>query len=180
MGADPVIDESHNRWLHVHVRPPVSGMLKVRGPGQLFADALGVGLGRAPALSDPRWTRLAVWRSPSCQSSTTSASRDASPANQALRVLASRPQSSSCDATTAAAQVLKTSTAGNTFSNLGRQLLDGHWVLSFIDADRCAAARDLVDAGQVRRAPRTPLPQGLLRLCVRSCRHPRANISRWQ
>ena len=31
MGADPVIDESHNRWLHIHVRPPVTGMLKVRG-----------------------------------------------------------------------------------------------------------------------------------------------------
>ena len=29
MGADPVIDESHNRWLHIHVRPPVTGMLKV-------------------------------------------------------------------------------------------------------------------------------------------------------
>ena len=53
-------------------------------------------------------------------------------------------------------QVLKTSTVGNTFSNLGRQLLDGHWVLSFIDADRCAAARDLVDAGQVRKSPRHP------------------------
>jgi hypothetical protein len=53
--------------------------------------------------------------------------------------------------------VLKTSTVGNTFSNLGRQLLDGHWVLSFIDADRCAAARDLVDAGQVLQCPRRPL-----------------------
>ena len=30
MGSDPVIDESHNRWLHIHVRPPVSGMLKAR------------------------------------------------------------------------------------------------------------------------------------------------------
>ncbi len=50
-------------------------------------------------------------------------------------------------------QVLRTSTVGNTFSNLGRQLLDGHWVLSFIDADRCAAARDLVDAGQVSARP---------------------------
>jgi len=30
MGADPVIDEAHNRWLHIHVRPPVTGMLKVR------------------------------------------------------------------------------------------------------------------------------------------------------
>jgi len=46
---------------------------------------------------------------------------------------------------------------GNTFSNLGRQLLDGHWVLSFIDADRCAAARDLVDGGQVRSVP-VPYP----------------------
>ena len=61
-----------------------------------------------------------------------------------------------CDAK-ATAQVLKTSTVGNTFSNLGRQLLDGHWVLSFIDADRCAAARDLIDAGQVHSA--APPPQ---------------------
>jgi hypothetical protein len=29
MGADPVIDPSHKRWLHVHVRPPVRGLLKV-------------------------------------------------------------------------------------------------------------------------------------------------------
>lgn len=30
MGADPVIDPSHKRWLHIHVRPPVRGLLKVR------------------------------------------------------------------------------------------------------------------------------------------------------
>ena len=29
MGADPIIDPSHKRWLHVHVRPPVRGLLKV-------------------------------------------------------------------------------------------------------------------------------------------------------
>ena len=33
MGADPIVDESHNRWLHIHVRPPVTGMLKVRRAG---------------------------------------------------------------------------------------------------------------------------------------------------
>ncbi len=30
MGADPAIDASHKRWLHIHVRPPVRGLLKVR------------------------------------------------------------------------------------------------------------------------------------------------------
>lgn len=29
MGADPDIDKSHDRWLHVHVRPPVRGLLKL-------------------------------------------------------------------------------------------------------------------------------------------------------
>lgn len=29
MGADPTIDPSHKRWLHIHVRPPVRGLLKV-------------------------------------------------------------------------------------------------------------------------------------------------------
>ena len=56
-------------------------------------------------------------------------------------------------------QVLKTSTVGNTFSNLGRQLLDGHWVLSFIDADRCAAARDLIEGGQVHSTSEKFLPR---------------------
>lgn len=28
MGADPAIDDGHKRWLHVHVRPPVRGLLK--------------------------------------------------------------------------------------------------------------------------------------------------------
>lgn len=37
---------------------------------------------------------------------------------------------------------------GTTFSNLGRQLQDGHWVLSFIDQERAAVARDLVDQNQ--------------------------------
>ena len=83
-----------------------------------------------------------------------------------------------------AAQVLRTSTVGNTFSNLGRQLLDGHWVLSFIDADRCAAARDLVDAGQVvapgpQFPPTTPGPETPHYLAsVRSCRRVYAQSSR--
>ena len=72
MGADPAVDDSHARWLHIHVRPPVPGLLKV----------------------------------------------------------------------------LKASGVGTTFSNLGRQLHDGHWVLSFVDAERAAAARDLVDQRQ--------------------------------
>ncbi len=29
MGANPVIDPAHRRWLHIHVRPPVRGLLKV-------------------------------------------------------------------------------------------------------------------------------------------------------
>ena len=57
MGSDPVIDESHNRWLHIHVRPPVSGMLKARrctspvthsraafAPAWLVAGVLGLSL----------------------------------------------------------------------------------------------------------------------------------------
>ena len=69
---DPAVDEAHPRWLHIHVRPPVPGLLKV----------------------------------------------------------------------------LKASGVGSTLSNLGRQLHDGHWVLSFADGERAAAARDLVDQRQ--------------------------------
>jgi hypothetical protein len=29
MGAEPYVDANHPRWLHVHVRPPVRGLLKV-------------------------------------------------------------------------------------------------------------------------------------------------------
>lgn len=29
MGANPTIDPAHKRWLHIHVRPPVRGLLKV-------------------------------------------------------------------------------------------------------------------------------------------------------
>lgn len=29
MGSAPHIDKAHGRWLHVHVRPPVRGLLKV-------------------------------------------------------------------------------------------------------------------------------------------------------
>ena len=45
-------------------------------------------------------------------------------------------------------KVLAASGVGTTFNNLGRQLHDGHWVLSFVDAERAAAARDLVDQRQ--------------------------------
>ncbi|KAK9820557.1 hypothetical protein WJX72_011634 [[Myrmecia] bisecta] len=69
MGADPVVDRSHSRWLHVHVRPPVRGLLKV----------------------------------------------------------------------------LKASSVGNAFPNISRQLVDGHWVLSFPDADKAQHAKQLID-----------------------------------
>ncbi len=29
MGADPALDDSHAKWLHIHVRPPVPGLLRV-------------------------------------------------------------------------------------------------------------------------------------------------------
>ncbi len=29
LGASPQVDGSHPRWLHVHVRPPVRGLLKL-------------------------------------------------------------------------------------------------------------------------------------------------------
>lgn len=29
MGADAEVDRSHPKWLHVHVRPPVRGLLKL-------------------------------------------------------------------------------------------------------------------------------------------------------
>ena len=44
--------------------------------------------------------------------------------------------------------MLRASGVGTTFNNLGRQLQDGHWVLSFTDAERAAAARDTVDQHQ--------------------------------
>lgn len=28
IGADPCVDASHKRWLHIHVRPHARGMLK--------------------------------------------------------------------------------------------------------------------------------------------------------
>jgi hypothetical protein len=37
MGADPVIDPSHKRWLHVHVRPPVRGLLKVPSSARILS-----------------------------------------------------------------------------------------------------------------------------------------------
>ena len=45
-------------------------------------------------------------------------------------------------------KVLAASGVGTVFSALGRQLHDGHWVLSFADAERAAAARDLVEERQ--------------------------------
>lgn len=29
VGADPQLDRAHPRWLHIHVRPPVRGLLKL-------------------------------------------------------------------------------------------------------------------------------------------------------
>lgn len=46
-------------------------------------------------------------------------------------------------------QVLRASTVASTHRNLGRQLVDGHWVLSFPDAEAAHTARDLVDQHQV-------------------------------
>ena len=47
-------------------------------------------------------------------------------------------------------QVLRASTVASTHRNLGRQLVDGHWVLSFPDAEAAETARNLVDQHQVR------------------------------
>ena len=44
--------------------------------------------------------------------------------------------------------MLAASGVGTTFHNLGRQLHDGHWVLSFVDGERAAAARDHIDQEQ--------------------------------
>jgi len=74
MGANPLIDPAHKRWLHIHVRPPVRGLLKV----------------------------------------------------------------------------LRASSVASTHSNLARQLVDGHWVLSFPDGDAAHSARDLVDQHQAK------------------------------
>lgn len=50
-------------------------------------------------------------------------------------------------------QVLRASTVASTHRNLGRQLVDGHWVLSFPDAEAAHTARDLVDQHQVCALP---------------------------
>ena len=49
-------------------------------------------------------------------------------------------------------QVLRASTVASTHRNLGRQLVDGHWVLSFPDAEAAETARNLVDQHQVGHA----------------------------
>jgi hypothetical protein len=46
-------------------------------------------------------------------------------------------------------QVLRASTVASMHRNLGRQLVDGHWVLSFPDAEAAETARNLVDQHQV-------------------------------
>ena len=47
--------------------------------------------------------------------------------------------------------MLRGSSVASTQRNLGRQLVDGHWVLSFPDAEAAQAARDLLDQHQVMR-----------------------------
>lgn len=47
-------------------------------------------------------------------------------------------------------QVLRASSVASTHRNLGRQLVDGHWVLSFPDVEAAHAARDLVDQHQAK------------------------------
>ncbi|KAK9868863.1 hypothetical protein WJX84_001280 [Apatococcus fuscideae] len=69
MGSAPHIDKAHGRWLHVHVRPPVRGLLKV----------------------------------------------------------------------------VKASNPGNVVINIGRQLQDGHWVLSFQSSQAAQRAKQLID-----------------------------------
>ena len=40
LGADTAVDRSHPRWLHVHVRPPVRGLLKLLKVQQKRAASL--------------------------------------------------------------------------------------------------------------------------------------------
>ncbi|DBA96507.1 hypothetical protein WJX77_007106 [Trebouxia sp. C0004] len=68
LGANPEVDRSHPRWLHVHVRPHVRGLLKL----------------------------------------------------------------------------LKGSSHGTVLMNIGRQLVDGHWVLSFATPQQAQYAQDMV------------------------------------
>lgn len=46
---------------------------------------------------------------------------------------------------TAVPHALQHSNPGNIFVNLSRQLVDGHWVLSFATPERAMLAKDMVD-----------------------------------
>ena len=138
LGADPTIDRNVGKWLHIHVRPSVRGLLRVLkvGAGGLawwgahIAGRAG-GRGAVCGLPSPQagegraavcWRRCTRSRWPWVSPQRAEPSRPLPPS--------AKPQAAS-------------SKKGGLLNSL-RQLADGHWVLAFGDAERSAAAKLLV------------------------------------
>lgn len=115
LGAEASIDQQHGRWLHVHVRPHVRGLLKVIKVGCVGSVLGGWGnLGMSGSCSTHQMVCI--------------------PTNTHIPT-PPHPQ---------------TSHMGNVWINLGRQLVDGHWVLAFPTPERAWHAKQLLDQHTAR------------------------------